>query len=86
MSEIKTLVTTIMPGNKLSDNEFVRGRISGMQEALLRHVDIKTGSRAIAVLDDGSTKFVANGTEEECERFKKLVMENYYGLCKFEYK
>ena len=56
MEGLKTIVTRIKPGHKLSNNEFVRGRIFGFQEALLRHVDIKTGSRAIAVHEHWAAK------------------------------
>lgn len=86
MSEIKTLITRIKPGNKLSDNEYVRGRILGMQEVLLRRADVKKHDRAITILEDGSTIFSGYGTEEECEKFKSLVMKDYGGLCEFEYK
>ena len=83
MERLKTIVTRIKPGHKLSNNEFVRGRISGFQEALLGHVDIKTGSRAIAVHEDGSTTFSAHGTEDEIKRYKDLVVESYPNLCEF---
>lgn len=86
MGEMKTLVTIMKKSHKLSGNKYVIGRISGMQEAVLQHVNINKGDRAIIHDRDGQYMFKAHGTESACEYFKALVTANYPDLCEFHYE
>lgn len=88
MAEMKTIVTIMKKGRNLSSNKYVQGRISGMQEALLTSLSIKTiHDVAIELLreHDGVWVSKALGSEEACESFKELVTLNYPYLCEFYY-
>lgn len=83
MEGLKTIITRVKPEEKLSNNDFVLGRISVFQDALLRPVNVKPGTTTTLKCRDRSTIYEAKGTDEEIARFKHLVVTNFEGLCEF---
>lgn len=78
--EKKIFRTLIKQEEKLGNNEYVRGRISGIQAAI-------TGTMGKAIRGvsgkRGGMMFSVECTESQYKTFAELVGEMYPGLCSF---
>ena len=83
--EIKTFNTFVKKGVNpvYDDNDFVEGRLSGIQQAIC-DPDNERGY-AIAHVQDGYI-IATTCTLEQYERFAEIVEKCYPKLCVFDYK
>lgn len=80
--ELKKYKTKVKNDHKIyGQNEYVLGRISGLQYAYCGG-DPKIGYAVMR--GEEKTIFTAECSEEQYERFKTVVEEMYPGLCEFD--
>ena len=82
--EKKIFKTRIKQGLRLSDNDYVKGRIYGIATALtFSDEDIK--EYAIRRIPGVGTVYTMQCNDETYELFKKIVERDYCNLCEFYY-
>ena len=78
-----TFETIIKGDAKLSDSEYIRGRVSGIMDALCSNLYSKEGY-AYALRDNGDYVMWIDTTADKYTAFIKVIEGMYPGLCKFD--
>lgn len=78
----KLFKTYVRAGHKLSRNDYVMGRLSGIKYVICNG-DPNCGF-AHNYMSDGSRCFYVECTAEQYRRFAEVVEEIYPGLCVFD--
>ena len=84
--EKRIFVTRIKRNHKLSGNEFVIGKISGIQHMFNSPEDGEITEFAIVAHDDGSCDLRVACSETRYKVFVGIVEKLYPGLCEFDVK
>lgn len=81
--------TLIKKNHKFGENEYVQGRISGIQEVICDRDRNGVDNPAVEVLYDVMNTGLVLTTlcsQEQYDRFAELVEKHYPGLCVFDVK
>lgn len=83
--EIREFNTFVKKGVKpcFDDNDYVLGRISGMMDAICNPEN--EPAFATYHIPEG-TGLTVECTQEQYDKFTKMVEKNYPGLCEFDFK
>lgn len=73
--------TLIKANHRLGGNEYIHGRISGIQYIICQETDMVTGNMEN---DDGFILSIIT-TQNKYNKFAKIIEEMYPGLCTFDY-
>lgn len=83
--EKKVFRTCLKGDHKFGKNKYIRGRVSGMSQIICEEEIVKGYAWGIN-RETGDAIHTIEATEEQYERFSKIVEELYPGLCIFDYK
>lgn len=85
--EKKVFNTLIKKDHKFGENEYVHGRISGMQEMICdgNNNGVDEPGYAMWHIPGVGEVLVTYCEPEKYESFKNLVEKHYPGLCEFDY-